>query len=1667
MIMKLPPIIRKYKSVSVYLLSYSVLLLVMLSPVPLIYSIASPNLYDNSSNIVDSNIKFDSEKGIIIETFIKQDIRPEEIGFPYTPVDDFSDTGSSFSAVDNLAVDHQFELNLTENGGEINNSYSLDSIVDYSATNIQYNITDITSIKDYYPVEATASAGQFENLKWFNYIAWAQEFEIEWDYAKFYGAKIFVGYMSQFNPGTYELELVLVSANTTTPFAPNATDRISVELDGPYDSTNLLPTSSINNIHYYDFTDVILEKGNYYIIANLSIIDYSDAGAKDYFVWAKHVLAPYEGKTFSMDDTTRAWTQQYNRDLTLIPELLPSDASGVPITFTNPNEIDLKDNGTSITSLTQSISGMGTHVLTSNTSINIDFDNNYEFAKTYGASSIIYATNSSYWDYGIEWNLTWSTPYLGLGDYTNLDRYQIIYTPSDWHDTVFEIYYNDTNTMTSSRVVDGYRLTLNANNNSAGSWILQTTSPNYVNQVELYEDAIKTERFYLGFWTANSTHSVGHVGSNVTAQTLVKGGGGGTPYDETTGSLNYTLYDINGLIIPNKGTLTGSTVYIDLTSYTLAGITNTSAGYFDPTITFDPSNSGTDLPGFWTASVFWKNGTEAGFYSLRIVVQTQTVFDTEWEEMPGSDNWITSDITRKGLDSIGIRTYYYNTSEPYTTGTRHIIPDATVSYDFHNASWSDTGSLNDYAPLYNLSYNLAANVAVGVYTFDLLATGAFLENLTASFDVTVFYELSINPKYSIYQTNYTNNAIYYLALFDGTASVNLSKSPNDMIVEVSNVTDSFVLTSPIDYTFTYQASTEQWKLDLSTSTNNLFTGTYSVNVSIQINDYRTDYLHEYANAVLSLQIEAPKTAVVSEVPATDIYTYHSAVFSFEYEDTNHSVSLTGAHVTASFGVASGVVYNVYTIGNIYYVNITSNNPLLVSISVYVTISKINYETISNFHLGDLTVLQIETSLSEVIIYTPPVIYAGYNTSIVVQYTDTTHGENITGAFLDSLVVSESSVFVSMSYLGNGMYNITFKVTDYSLLNGTNINIIITLNKDGYNSAFTSIDMTLIFIETSADVTSSDSVVIYYDQGTSFEVIYTDVYGATNLTGLDIYIEGNLTITELPPEINGNITIINIGVIKQLGFFYLNITLSKPGYGPQVLTVYIKVIERPTILDTTTGEYSFTLYGDETIEVGFNFTEVIGSSIVYSSNISIEFALLNSTLNINDYFASITNRTFGSYYMINFDAIDSSVVGNQFYIIITFSKYGYVSQNIIIRLIFKPAITYDITVDILGTVQQLETFQFIVSFENFSVDILASMSEYGIHIVPTPLGDYVNITYTFTFANGSVITYWTLAQISNTQNGIVAISTDIAIPWKVILVEYSVTYIPSSESVIISKSSTSSEIIPLTPSFMALLSYLFTEFRIYMIAGLAGLAVIFISLTIYFAAIRPKKQARKAKKRRYLDKISKILTSVISMRKVIVVHNESGLPVFEWDLGGEITVDSSLVSGFLQAVSGMGGEISGGEARAVRKIDYGQFCVSSAGTDCITTYLFSTGDISADIETGISNFVKWFEKRFHSIVSGTWDGITDEFSQNTRQIVDTLSEELFIWTLHPLTINVSKEKDIPKLDSFSQRIYKFMKDYKEVTISVSLEYFNKSPMEETLSKIFELVDNTFLLRKKLR
>ncbi|MHA1202157.1 MAG: hypothetical protein ACTSQ4_06530, partial [Candidatus Heimdallarchaeaceae archaeon] len=1397
-------------------------------------------------------------------------------------------------------------------------------------------------------------------------------------------------------------------------------------------------------------------------------------------------------------------------------------------------------------------------------------------------------------------------------------------------------------------------------------------------------------------------------------------------------------------------------------------------------------------------------------------------------------------------------------------------------------------------------------------------------------------------------------------------------------VTVTNGTD-FPLSSPIDYNFTYQAPTEQWILNISTLTNNLYTGLYSVEIAIQLNNYQANYSDVYVSDVYTFEITAPKTSVDEIGDPTTIYLYHDVTYSFRFLDTNHSTALLGANFVASANV-SNIAFSYNTIGDTYYVTVTNNNPAVSSIGINVDISLSNYESVTSFLLGELSVLTIQTSLTEVT--TPTEVYVGYTTSIIVQFNDITHVELInvgTGTFVTLVTNSSSYVDLGYVYIGSGQYNISFINDDFNL---QGINITITIGKTGYENASISFQIQVISISTDSMLVDSadQDITIYYDEGVSIEIMYWDNISFVNITDPQVFFSGNLTAIPNYSYLN-NITTVTILSINTTGYYELVITIVEPGYESQIITITILVLERQTSVDADSTDTTF--YADQTDQVLLNYTDELDIVEILTADLSVDFAADNSTLTVQDYFI-ITVVPVGSLYEITFDPIEINATGYVFLFNITISKYGYETSFIIITvtidihptaidptsqdtdsvytdedgeftiiyetveddfisgaeltytlingtsaeildvtltqildtyivsvsinssivpvqsyeieltfykhgfenqtliititIIDRPTaigsssqdtdsvytdedgeftiiyeetdntfiggaeltyltngtsaeildvvltqiidayvvyvyinssivpvqsfqvnitfykhgyenqtwiititvidhptdvdpssqdsdsvytdedgeftiiyetvedtfisgaeltyslingtsaeildvtltqildtyviyvsinssivpvtsyeieltfykhghenqtwiititvinrptaidpssldqtiinteetgeftiiyeetddtfiggaeltytlingtsaeildvtltqildtyviyvsinssivpvtsflieltfykhgfenqtwiititvsvhptaidpssqdqdtiyadedseftiiyetvegdfitgaemvydilngttaeilsvtysqrtdnyviivyfdesliagnnytieliffkhgfenqtwiininvyekIIYEIDVEIVGTVQQLNTIQFQISLANLSSADLQALSSVDIKYTPSPVGDFVTIEYTFVFANGTRVTYTIQVEIGSDFSGL---SEEIYIPWMVGEIFYKVTYTPTNGAVIESTTlSNNPALLPISPDFATLLTYLFQEFTVYMIVGLALTAILFISLTVYFAVIRPRKQKRSAKKKKYLDKISKILTSVLSLRKVIVVHNETGLPIYEWDLGETMTVDSSLVSGFLQAVSGMGGEISGGKAQAVRKIDYGQFCVSSSSTENLTTYLFSTGDISVDVEEGLASFITWFGKKFQGTLDGQWDGITDVFEQASRVIIDRLSEDIFIWTLHPLSVNPVKEKDVAKLDSFSQKLYKFIKDYKEVTISVSLEYFNKSPIEETLSKLFELVDSTFLLRKRLR
>ncbi|MHA1465763.1 MAG: hypothetical protein ACTSQ2_11795, partial [Candidatus Heimdallarchaeaceae archaeon] len=988
---------------------------------------------------------------------------------------------------------------------------------------------------------------------------------------------------------------------------------------------------------------------------------------------------------------------------------------------------------------------------------------------------------------------------------------------------------------------------------------------------------------------------------------------------------------------------------------------------------------------------------------------------------------------------------------------------ATVSVDF--ASDNSTLSVQDYfiitevpvGSLYEITFDpIEINATGYVFIFNITLSKYGYETNFIIITVTItIHPTAIDPTSDVEDSVYTDEDGEYTIIYEAQDD------------------DTFIVGAELSYTLINGTSEDILDVSLTQILN-----TYVIHVSINssivpVTSFEielTFYKYGFENQtwIITITIIDCPTAIDPTSDVEDsVYTDETGEFTIIYEELDDTF-ISGAEL--SYILLNGTSEDILDVtlaqvGNTYVVSVFINSSIVPvqSFEIELTFYKHGYEnqtyqiTITiTFHPTEIDPSSQDTDS----------VYTDEDGEFTILYEETIGDTFIGGAELSYTLINGTSAEIENVVLTQVLdAYVIYVYINISIVPVTSYVIELTFYKHGYENQTYQITITITFHPTEIDPSSQDLDTINTEETGEFTILYEETVGDTFIGGAELsYTLINGTSNEITNVVLTQILdtyIVNVYInssIVPVTSFLIELTFYKHGYENQTWIITITVSVHPTDIDPSSQDQD-TIYADEDGEFTIVYETEEGDFI---SGAELDYNIINGTI------AEILSVTYAQgtdSYTINVYFDESLIAGKNFTIELIFFKHGYENQTWIINISVYEKITYDIDVEVVGTVQQLNTIQFQISLSNLSSADIQVLSLVGIKYAPSPVGDFVTIEYTFVFANGTRVTYSIDVEIGSDLTGL---SEEIYIPWMVGEIYYIVTYTPTTGAVIESTTlSNSPGLLPISPDFGTLLAYLFQEFRVYMIVGLALIAILFISLTVYFAVIRPKKQSRSAKKKRYLDKISKILTSVLSLRKVIVVHNETGLPIYEWDLGGAMTVDSSLVSGFLQAVSGMGGEISGGEAQAVRKIDYGQFCVTSAATDDLTTYLFSTGDISSDVEEGIASFIKWFNKKFQGTLVEQWDGVTDVFEQASRAIIDRISEDLFIWTLHPLSVNSVMEKDVVKLDSFSQKLYKFIKDYKEVSISVALEYFNKSPIEETLSKLFELVDNSFLLRKRLR
>lgn len=122
--------------------------------------------------------------------------------------------------------------------------------------------------------------------------------------------------------------------------------------------------------------------------------------------------------------------------------------------------------------------------------------------------------------------------------------------------------------------------------------------------------------------------------------------------------------------------------------------------------------------------------------------------------------------------------------------------------------------------------------------------------------------------------------------------------------------------------------------------------------------------------------------------------------------------------------------------------------------------------------------------------------------------------------------------------------------------------------------------------------------------------------------------------------------------------------------------------------------------------------------------------------------------------------------------------------------------------------------------------------------------------------------------------------------------------------------------------------------------------------------------------------------------ILIIHRESGIALYSESYTPE-TIDASLVSGFLQAITSFGSEISGMEHAGLRLLEYKEFKISIRDGIFTRTALILKSEPSQRILEILKHFVKFFDMK-HQRELREFKGFIDPFLE-TGNLIDEYFE----------------------------------------------------------------------------
>ena len=247
------------------------------------------------------------------------------------------------------------------------------------------------------------------------------------------------------------------------------------------------------------------------------------------------------------------------------------------------------------------------------------------------------------------------------------------------------------------------------------------------------------------------------------------------------------------------------------------------------------------------------------------------------------------------------------------------------------------------------------------------------------------------------------------------------------------------------------------------------------------------------------------------------------------------------------------------------------------------------------------------------------------------------------------------------------------------------------------------------------------------------------------------------------------------------------------------------------------------------------------------------------------------------------------------------------------------------------------------------------------------------------------------------------------------------------------------------------------------ALVVALSVVFgvLALSAAFFFLFARRKLTIFTKKQVASKSRDIFQSVMMLKKVLVVHQETSLPVFDLNLVDDIDFDPSMVSGVLNAISTIGMEMVGAPT-GMKKIEYYGFVVTSGYSGAYTIYVFSETELVPELVEGISNTARWFDVIF-GYEGAEWDGSMQIFQDYKDQIKERVVDDLYIWLLYPLEVQAEISESMNNLTSSERRIIETIKEKEKLNLVLLLNELKELKREEIISSVIKLVKEEKIIR----